>query len=154
MATDTCLITTICGSTKFKREIEEAGAALERSGYFIVFRPQFFAHADGISLTEYEMEQAKELHRFKIRESNVIHVVNPGGYIGESTQEEISYAFFNERDIYLEVYNVGVGKVMLDILRRIPAKIRLKYRTEVNPTSESAQFQAAFCVGGNEPIFI
>lgn len=148
-----CLITTLCGSTRHKQLIEMFAANLERSGHFIVFRSQFFAHADKITLTDEEIETANDLHRFKIRMSNAIHVVDPGGYLGESTKDEISYALFNEKDIYIMSMAGGAYDTLLDIARKIPAKIRAKYKYHVDVTPGSV-FPYAYCIGDNKPIFV
>lgn len=84
-------VVTLCGSTRFKTEFLEAEARFEREGV-AVFSVGYFAHADGIPISEEEKVAADELHKWKIRMSDEIFVVNPGGYIGESTRSEIAYA--------------------------------------------------------------
>lgn len=84
-------VITLCGSTRFKAEFLEAEARFEREGV-AVFSVGYFAHADGIPISDEEKVAADELHKWKIRMSDAIFVVNPGGYIGESTRSEINYA--------------------------------------------------------------
>lgn len=99
MGTQNIAITTLCGSTKFKTEFEEAARVLEQSGKFVVFRPQYFMHAEGLS--DVDIEKATTLHYFKMQNSNTIHVINPGGYIGNATRSEIIFAMEAMLDIYL-----------------------------------------------------
>lgn len=84
-------IVTVCGSTKFKKEYEDAILKLSLQGK-IVLSVICFSHADGICLTEEEKELADALHKEKIRISDEIYVVNPGNYIGSSTKSEIDLA--------------------------------------------------------------
>ena len=93
-----CLV----GSTKFKKEFEQATLDLSLKGY-IVLSVICFSHADNISLTEEQKKLADDLHMQKISMADVIYVVNPGGYIGESARNEIEFAEFLGKTIfYLE----------------------------------------------------
>lgn len=83
-------IVTICGSTRFRAEIAEANRMLTLEGY-IVLAPGVFAH-DGDEITEEQKADLDLLHFDKIDLSQVVYVVNPGGYIGESTLREIVHA--------------------------------------------------------------
>ena len=83
-------IVTICGSTRFRAEIAEANRCLTMAG-FIVLAPGVFGHA-GDLLTDAEKRRLDALHFDKIDLSSGIYVVNPGGYVGESTAQEIAYA--------------------------------------------------------------
>lgn len=94
-------IITICGSTRFKREYEEAAKYLERQGW-AVFTVGFFMHADNISVSNGDKDELDRLHEEKIAISDAIYVVNPGGYIGDSTRSEIDYAH-------------GLGKIILSL---------------------------------------
>lgn len=82
---------TICGSTKFKTEIEAKAAELSWLDQ-IVLKPEVFSHALGMQLTEEQELFLDTLHKCKIVESDAIHVVNIGGYIGKSTRSEIEFA--------------------------------------------------------------
>lgn len=83
-------IVTICGSTRFRAEIAEANRMLTLAGH-IVLAPGVFVH-DGDELTEQQKEELNRLHFAKIDLAQWIYVVNPGGYLGESTRREIAYA--------------------------------------------------------------
>lgn len=82
---------TICGSTKFKREFKIAQEDLERQGW-AVFTVGFFMHADNVPVSDEDKAKLDLLHLRKIEASDAIFIVNPGGYIGDSTQSEIDYA--------------------------------------------------------------
>ena len=84
----------LCGSTKFKEEFEIARQAYTMAGY-IVLSPEVFGHADGIKLTPKKKEELNEQHRAKISMSDLVVIINPGGYIGEDTLREIEYTKFN-----------------------------------------------------------
>jgi hypothetical protein len=89
-------VVTLCGSTRFWTELAEANLRETAAGHIVL--------APGCNLkTPHELwadpdqaEQLKEsldrLHRAKIRMADEVLVVNPGGYIGTSTGEEIAYA--------------------------------------------------------------
>lgn len=95
-------IITLCGSIKFKDEFlkVQEKLVLEKN---IVFTPNFFSN---ISKEEISLETKKmldKMHKQKIDMSDEIYVINPGGYIGESTRSEIEYAKSKGKKItYLE----------------------------------------------------
>lgn len=80
----------ICGSTRFRAEIAEANRDLTLAGK-IVLAPGVFAH-DGDVITGEQKAALDRLHLDKIDLANEVLVVNPGGYVGDSTSREIAYA--------------------------------------------------------------
>lgn len=93
-------IITMCGSTKFKTEhLREAKRLREQ--YLLVFELDGYSHADGYNdrLTSIDLENLAFIHRLKILVSGAIFVVNVGGYIGESTAEEIEFAKQHGKEI-------------------------------------------------------
>lgn len=86
-------VTTLCGSTKFKKEFIEENFRLTRAGE-LVFSVSWFSHADGEVHTpdQEEKDLLDNVHMGKIDHSRGIYVVNVGGYIGASTRREIAYA--------------------------------------------------------------
>jgi hypothetical protein len=89
-------IVTLCGSTRFKDEIHAANARLTMEG-FLVISLGVFGHTDmpDVDWTTggNELKVAlDDLHREKIKLADSVFIVNPGGYIGESTRNEIAYA--------------------------------------------------------------
>jgi hypothetical protein len=89
-----CLI----GSTKFKKEFEEATLNLGLKGY-IVLSVICYNHGDLVGLSREEKTAADELHHRKIELADEIYVINPGGYIGSSSAGEITYAERLEKPI-------------------------------------------------------
>ncbi len=84
-------IITLCGSTRFRDEFREIERKLTLDGY-IVLPPAFYGKSEGL---EYSGEMEKklwDLHIDKINISDGIFVIDVGGYIGDSTREEIDYA--------------------------------------------------------------
>lgn len=91
------LVIVLCGSTRFKNEINQENARLTLDGN-IVISMGVFGHVDmpDSKLWETDSSDTKRmldtLHKRKIDLADRVHVVNPGGYIGESTAGEIAYA--------------------------------------------------------------
>ncbi|GAF11078.1 hypothetical protein JCM19046_1571 [Bacillus sp. JCM 19046] len=85
------VVTTLCGSTKFKEAFLETEAALTFNGH-IVLSVGFFEQSDGLHLTEEKVMMLGQMHFKKIDRSDEIFVVDVNGYIGESTSKEIEYA--------------------------------------------------------------
>lgn len=87
-------IITLCGSTKFKKEFIEITEKLTLQGA-VVISVGLFGHADnkfGKVITPKVKKMLDDLHLQKIDMSDQIFVINVGGYIGESTRNEIEYA--------------------------------------------------------------
>ncbi len=103
-------IVTLCGSTRFKDEFLQVQKELTLQGY-IVLTVGLFGHSgdnevwenmDEGSLTKTK-QMLDDMHLRKIDMSDEIFVINPGGYIGESTRNEIAYAKEHGKKIrYLE----------------------------------------------------
>lgn len=83
-------IITLCGSTKFKDTFESV-AKIYTLNSFLVWMPEVWEHA-GDKVDEHEKLRLNDVHRAKIKRSDSIFVINVGGYIGESTRNEIKYA--------------------------------------------------------------
>lgn len=84
-------IITLCGSIRFKKEFLEIQEKLTLKEN-IVFTPNFFNTIKKEEITLETKEMLDKMHRQKIDISDEIYVINPGGYIGESTKSEIEYA--------------------------------------------------------------
>jgi hypothetical protein len=92
----TAPVVTLCGSTKFKDAINAENARLTMEGN-VVISLGLFGHTD---LPDYnwdtDVSDLKRLldglHFQKIDMADRVHVVNVGGYYGESTAREIDYA--------------------------------------------------------------
>ncbi|MFH9134102.1 hypothetical protein [Streptomyces sp. NPDC017524] len=80
-------IVCICGSTRFVNEMHAANRDLTFAGVIVV------APVEVDELITNEQKTALDaLHLRRIDLADRVLVVNPGGYIGESTSREIAYA--------------------------------------------------------------
>ena len=83
---------TICGSMRYIPEMLMEYCRLSLEGH-LVYLPVIRTNAnEGSKISNALKEQLQQLHFKKIRLSDFIFVVNPGGYIGEGTLAEIEYA--------------------------------------------------------------
>jgi hypothetical protein len=80
-------IVCICGSTRFNAEIRAANHDLTLAGV-IVLAP---SESDEVPTAE-QKAALGALHLRKIDLADRVLVVNPSGYVGESTRSEIAYA--------------------------------------------------------------
>ncbi len=111
-------VVTLCGSTRFKDEFLEVQKQLTLKGY-IVLTVGLFGHSgdnevwegmDEGTLTKTK-EMLDDMHKRKIDMSDGIFVINPGGYIGESTRSEIEYAKEHGKEIrFLEPPDEALAK--------------------------------------------
>jgi len=85
-------IIVICGSTRFRREQEDANALLSLNGFIVVASSVWKDSQGGPDCTEDQKAGLDLLHFRKIEMADEVFVVNPGGYIGDSTRNEITYA--------------------------------------------------------------
>lgn len=83
-------VMTICGSMKFYDMMLEEAEGWTRQGY-IVLMP-FVKFSSDEQLNDPMKNLLDEMHRRKIDMADVIFIVNPEGYIGNSTASEIEYA--------------------------------------------------------------
>ena len=81
----------LCGSTKFKAAYMEWNARLTLEGHIVMSVGLFF-HADGKVLTTEQKNGLDSLHFSKIDLADEVFVLDVGGYIGESTRNEIRHA--------------------------------------------------------------
>jgi len=88
-------IVCICGSVRFADEMSVANRDLTFAGAIVV-APGVFPRAEDHEADELITNEQKAalgaLHLRKIDLADRVLVVNPGGYVGESTSREIAYA--------------------------------------------------------------
>lgn len=84
-------IITVCGSYKFKKAMTEIAETMTLAGNCVLTPNELTRHFKE-DYAEEEMRMIGMMHKEKIRISDAILVVNVGGYIGESTRDEIEYA--------------------------------------------------------------
>ena len=93
---------TLCGSTRFKNEYIKAQRDETLKGH-IVISVGLFGHVEGLDMDGETKKMLDNLHLRKIDLSSEILVINVGGYIGDSTKNEIEYAHRNNKIVrYLE----------------------------------------------------
>jgi hypothetical protein len=93
------MVITLCGSARFRKEIDEVQKNLALEGHLIFT----IENLKGIDITKEIEKMLDKAHRQKIDLSDAIYVINVNGYIGESTFNEIEYAIGKGKKImYLE----------------------------------------------------
>lgn len=85
-------IVCICGSARFAAEMREVNRELTFAGVIVVAPGEAGPGEAGERISDEQKAVLDELHLRKIDMADRVLVVNPGGYIGESTSREISYA--------------------------------------------------------------
>lgn len=90
-------VVTICGSMKFAEDMQKFATELETKNGWCVIQCCYGIDTDKI--TKEEMDKIVNAHWKKIDISDAIYVVNIGGYIGNSTKNEIEYAKKHNKEI-------------------------------------------------------
>ncbi len=92
----------LCGSTRFKDAFDSALRAETLKGN-IVLSVGLFGHIEGLDMDGPTKKMLDELHLRKIDMADYVLVLNVGGYIGNSTKNEIEYALKAQKNVrYLE----------------------------------------------------
>lgn len=97
----------LCGSTRFWREFQRAGLAETMKGNIVLSIGAASGtddeHFGNLPQEEYGRVKTMldELHLRKIDMADEVLILNPGGYIGESTGRELMYAVGQGREIRL-----------------------------------------------------
>ena len=89
-------VVTLCGSTRFEAEFTEVNQRLTMAGCVVLslgmFRlpdlPDYDWTADSSNLKG----RLRSVHFQKIRMADEVYIVDPDGYLGDSTRLEIAYA--------------------------------------------------------------
>lgn len=85
-------VVTLCGSTRFKDDLFRVQKELTLEGNIVISVGLFGHSGDDEEWTAGTKEMLDDMHLSKIDMADEIFVVNPGGYVGESTAREIGYA--------------------------------------------------------------
>ena len=85
-------VITLCGSTRFRAEYERVQKELTLQGNIVISVGLFGHSGDDEVWKDGVKEMLDEMHLAKIDMADEIFVINPGGYIGQSTSREIAYA--------------------------------------------------------------
>lgn len=91
-------VVTICGSMRFSTEMQRVARDLEKKNGWCVIQCVYDVEQQETAVEE--LERIVNAHWKKIDISDAIYVVNVGGYIGKSTQNEIDYAVSKGKDVY------------------------------------------------------
>lgn len=103
------MIFTLCGSSRFPEAFELVNMHLSLQGH-VVIGLGMYGHADKPRGSQHltsdgdincdVKRELDELHKRKIDLSDAIYVINPGGYIGQSTLGEIAWAVDTDKAVY------------------------------------------------------
>ena len=89
-------VITLCGSTQFEAEFTEVSQRLTMDGCVVISLGMFslpdLPDYDWIADSADLRGRLGGLHFQKIRMADEVYIVDPGGYVGESTRREIAYA--------------------------------------------------------------
>ena len=89
-------VVTLCGSTKFEADFAKVNQRLTIEGCVVISLgmfslpdlPDYDWAADSLNLKW----RLGRVHFQKIRMADEVYIVDPGGYVGDSTRREIAYA--------------------------------------------------------------
>ena len=89
-------VITLCGSTTFEADFAEVNQRLTMEGCVVIslgmFSPPDLPDYDWAADSSDLEAQLGDVHFQKIRMADEVYIVDPGGYVGESTRREIAYA--------------------------------------------------------------
>ena len=92
-------VITLCGSTRFKEQFLEAQKQLTLEGNIVISVGLFGHSGDDEVWADGVKKLLDDMHKRKIDMADAIYVINPDGYIGESTRSVIEYARRNGKEI-------------------------------------------------------
>lgn len=116
-------IVCLCGSTRFKDTFAAENFRLTLDGK-IVLSIGCDAKTDAeLGIDDVAKSRLDELHLRKIDLADCVHVLNVGGYIGQSTRNEINYAAKHKKPIsFLEEFDpVELDRLLGDGSVTIPS---------------------------------
>ena len=100
-------IVTICGSSRFEKEIIESHLKLSKQGYTVLSLLYFDKTKTDERNKQFDKllkDELVESHFHKILLSDFIFVVNVDDYIGEHTRNEINFA--DKNNIFIKYYTI------------------------------------------------
>lgn len=100
-------VITLCGSSRFKKDFIESAEKLSLEGNIVISLGLFgnANHKYDTVITDKIKKMLDEVHKEKIKMSDAIYVINPNGYIGESTKNEIKFAREHNKEIIYKYPN-------------------------------------------------
>lgn len=103
---------TLCGSTRFFQEFRDANLRETLAGRIVLSIGCDTKSDQALEITTSDKESLDVLHLHKICMSDEVLILNPGGYIGESTARELALAVLLNLDVrYLEP---GLGAAFVE----------------------------------------
>lgn len=91
-------VVALVGSSRFKDVILEMGKEYNLKG-IVAIHSDVFTAADGYEISEEQVKACMENGHTRIDMADEVLVVNPDGYFGKSTAEEIAYALMNDKPV-------------------------------------------------------
>ncbi len=103
MHTNICLI----GSSKFESEFRKLEVDLSIKGYIVLSPLVYNQSGENPNCGKDNKKVLDLVQKEKIRQSDIVFVVDKDGYIGKSTKEQIEYArLLNKPLLYLSKGNI------------------------------------------------
>lgn len=98
------IIVCLCGSTRFCEAFQQANYKETMAGKIVLsvgFYPhsQLQAHGQEVGCSDKQKLKLDELHKRKVEIADEVLILNVGGYIGNSTREEIEHAIKHRKVI-------------------------------------------------------
>jgi hypothetical protein len=121
-------IVCLCGSTRFGEAFRKANFDETLAGRIVLSIGCDFKSDDALGLTAEDKVRLDQLHFRKIDLADEVLILNVDGYIGESTSNELAYAFWRGRKIRFLDEQAG-ERYLLEHRREIGAKTA-RYMTE------------------------
>lgn len=112
-------VVTLCGSTRFRKEFAFSEKYLTLSGYIVLNIAPFYKTYDNYfpEIDETVLNTFQEMHYQRIRMADIVYIIDPDHYIGDSTKKEIEYAKSLDKRImyYSSSVSAIVGEEVLGI---------------------------------------
>ena len=89
-------VVTLCGSMRFAKQMQQIAVELETKYGYCVLQPIFDSD---VTLNEKDISNLSKAHLKKIDISDIVYIVNIGGYIGNAVAEELQYAKEHNKEI-------------------------------------------------------
>lgn len=89
-------VVTLCGSMRFAKQMQQIAVELETKYGYCVLQPIFDSD---VTLNEKDISNLSKAHFKKIDISDIVYIVNIGGYIGNAVAEELQYAKEHNKEI-------------------------------------------------------
>lgn len=133
------MIVTLCGSARFEKWFKIWNTALSLAGHSVFTLSAYPSDQGGKNwYTDLQKDTLDEVHKRKISVSQAVVVLNPFGYVGDSTISELKYANDNHIPIYaLESWGIGHGICDMhnDIIQRAVKALVPEYKGSPIQTS-------------------